>query len=475
MAVTIKDIVQNQKNELAAAKKKLYIERDGISLDFKSSLINVVIGPRRAGKSCFCMHSLLKEDNFGYVNFDDESLIKTEDYDEIIVAIKSVYSDPKILFFDEIQNLPRWELFVNKLQRRGYKIVLTGSNANLLSTELSTHLTGRYNPVYVFPFGLKEIINGQSSTEAETQEYLDQFLHQGGYPEPVLSGLDIKNYLGTLLESIIYKDIIKRFKLRYSKIIEELAYYLLSNVSSEYSSRNIAKTLEIKSKNTIARYIDYLEETLILFTLPKYSFKVKDQIQSNKKIYSFDNGFIAAKGFSISRDSGKLLENTIASYFKKCEYEGMFNIFFWKSENKHEVDFVLTKANKVVALVQSCYDLGNKATEEREIKGLLGASKALGCNNLFIISLNKAVDFETVVGNMKYKITYLKARDLLKEGYEGVNKYILKKNDEDQYLGELAAKREKSSKERISHSEMKKDLEAPSEELKKVRTKIAKL
>jgi len=427
MANTVKDIIQNQKSELEAYKDKVYVERDGVNLDFKSSLINVVIGPRRAGKSYFCMHSLLKQGKFGYANFDDESLFKIENYDEIITAIKSVYADPKILFFDEIQNLPNWELFVNKLQRRNYKIVLTGSNANLLGTELATHLTGRYNSVFVFPFGLKEIINGRSFTEAETQEYLDQFLHKGGYPEPVLSGLDLKNYLGTLLESIIYKDIIKRFKIRYSKTIEELTYYLLSNVSSEYSSRNIAKTLEIKSKNTIARYIDYLEEALILFTLPKYSFKVKEQIQSNKKIYSFDNGFIAAKGFSISRDSGKLLENTIASYFKRCEYESMFEVFFWKSENKHEVDFVLKKANKVVALIQVCYDLSNKTAEEREIKGLVWASKTLDCDNLFVINLNKSVDVEAEAGGVKYKITYLKAGDLMKEGYEGVNKYILKK------------------------------------------------
>ena len=425
MANIVKDIIQVQKSEIEAGRAKAYVERDGVILDLNSALINVVIGPRRAGKSFFCMHSLIKQGNFGYANFDDESLIKTENYDEIITAIKSVYFDPKILFFDEIQNLPRWELFVNRLQRQDYKIVLTGSNANLLSTELSTHLTGRFKALYVFPFGFKEILNGKNATEAETQEHLEQFLRKGGYPEPILAGLDVKNYLSTLLESIIYKDIIKRFKLRYAKIIEELAYYLLSNVASEYSARNIAKTLEVKSKNTIARYIDYLEEALVLFTITKYSFKVKEQIQANKKIYSFDNGFISAKGFLNSRDSGKLLENTIASYFKRCEYGGLFDLFFWKNENKHEVDFVLKKAEKIVALVQSCYDLNEKGTEQRELRGLLEASKILNCENLIVVNSNKTQDLLKEAGGKKYKVRYIKARDLLKEGYKGVDRYIL--------------------------------------------------
>ncbi|MFH0986868.1 MAG: AAA family ATPase, partial [Candidatus Micrarchaeota archaeon] len=142
----IRDVLLLQKREMGAKLSEKYVERDA-GAKMSAGIINVIIGPRRAGKSCFALHTLRKTGNFGYVNFDDEKLVEVENYDEIIDAINSIYGSPKFLLFDEIQNLSRWELFVNRLQRQGYNLVITGSNSNLLSRELATHLTGRFLPI----------------------------------------------------------------------------------------------------------------------------------------------------------------------------------------------------------------------------------------------------------------------------------------------------------------------------------------
>lgn len=200
-----KDIIILQKRELAQKLKDLYIPRETELKEIKSNLIKVVIGPRRAGKSSFSAHCLGKLSGFGYVNFDDEKLIDVTDYNEIISAVDSVYDKPKYLLLDEIQNLAKWELFVNRLQRQGYNLIITGSNSNLLSFELATHLTGRYSSVLIFTFSFKEFLKyrGGELTEVEIREQLNSYLKSGGYPEPLVKNLNYKEYLLTLLDSIM--------------------------------------------------------------------------------------------------------------------------------------------------------------------------------------------------------------------------------------------------------------------------------
>src|SRR3989338_8397577 len=150
MLQEIKERTILQKREIEVKLKEKYIERNQ-DLKLNNDLIKVIVGPRRAGKSFFAIHFLNKRGKFGYVNFDDEKLVEVENYDEIITAMNSVYDNPKFVLFDEIQNLPKWELFVNRLQRQGYNLVITGSNSHLLSRELSTHLTGRHIPITLLP------------------------------------------------------------------------------------------------------------------------------------------------------------------------------------------------------------------------------------------------------------------------------------------------------------------------------------
>ena len=202
-----------QKRELEKTLEANYVPRDIPLAALDKNIIKVITGPRRAGKSFFTLHELSKQGNFGYVNFDDEALVEVEDYNEIIDTLQSVYQQTDLLFLDEIQNLPKWELFVNRLQRQGYRLVVTGSNSRLLSRELATHLTGRYLPTLVFPFSFREYLRYYypgDVTSNEIRTKLSDFLQYGGFPEPLVKDLDLKQYLNTLHDSVLFKDIIKR-------------------------------------------------------------------------------------------------------------------------------------------------------------------------------------------------------------------------------------------------------------------------
>ena len=316
----VRDILLLQKRELNEKLKEKYIERNIDFKKFNNGMIKVITGPRRAGKSFFSIHTLNRLGNFGYVNFDDERLVGLKDYDEIISAMNSIYNEPKYLLLDEIQNLEKWELFANRLQRQGYNLIITGSNSKLLSTELAAHLTGRHLAITIFPFSFKEFLKtGEKElTENEIKEKLHFYLTYGGYPEPLVKGvIDYRDYLSTLFDSIIYKDIVKRFRIRFIQAIEDLATYLISNITKAYSYNTLSKITKCKSVHTVEKYLNYLEESFIFFRLNRFSFKIKEQISAPRKIYCVDNGLIYAKAFRFSRDIGKLYENIVCIELKK--------------------------------------------------------------------------------------------------------------------------------------------------------------
>ena len=310
---------------------------------------------------------------------------------------------------DEIQNLKNWELFVNRLQRQGYNLVITGSNSKLLSQELSTHLTGRHLLINVFPFSFKEFLKLENKelTEGEVKTRLLSYLTYGGYPEPLIKNLDHRDYLSTLFDSIIYKDIIKRFKIRSVQGLEDLATYLISNIAKEYSYNTLSKMTRCKSVHTIEKYLSYLEEAFIFFKLNRYSFKVKEQISSGKKIYCIDNGLIHAKAFKLSYDMGRLYENLVAIELKKLEMNGSANIYYWKSKAHEEVDFVVKSGLKVNQLIQVCYDTDEIKTKEREIKALIKAGLEFNCKNLLIITADYEAEEKVSWFGNKGKIKFI--------------------------------------------------------------------
>lgn len=224
----LRDIILGQKSELEKVFGQTYIKRDIKQFSLEHDLVKVVMGPRRAGKSFFVLHSLKQKGNFGYVNFDNEALVGLQNYDDLIAEVNRVYGKPAIIFFDEVQNLPNWELFVNRLQRQGYNIVVSGSNSKLLSRELATHLTGRHIPKTVLTFSFEEYLRAKNAdtaklTTQQREDLLLNYMQSGGYPEIVMKKLDASQYLGVLFESILYKDIIKRHNIRKGADIERLA------------------------------------------------------------------------------------------------------------------------------------------------------------------------------------------------------------------------------------------------------------
>ena len=384
----IRDMLLLQKNELDLGLRQRYIKRDAKIKGISSDVIKVIIGPRRAGKSFFATHELLGSGSFGYVNFDDEALSEIKDYNEVVTEINSLYDKPKFLLFDEIQNLERWELFVNRMQRQGYNLIITGSNSNLLSKELATHLTGRHLTTNIFPLSFKEFISydGREMSESEMRTRFSDYLERGGYPEPLVKGLDYNEYLSALFDSVIYKDIVKRYRIRKPKVVEELARYLISNSAKEFSYGNLAKMTNSDSDVTIKRYLGYLEEAFLFFEVGRYSAKVKEQVTSNKKIYCIDNGLIRAKAFRTGEDRGRLYENLAAIELMRRSSDGVLELYYWKNQQHEEVDFVVKMQGKITKLLQVCSDISRANTKNRETRALLKCSRELKCNDLTVLT-----------------------------------------------------------------------------------------
>lgn len=270
----------------------------------------------------------------------------------------------------------------------GFQLVITGSNSNLLSHDLATHLTGRHLPTYLFTFSFKEYLRifSKESNDFERKERFLDFLARGGYPEPWMRSLDLKSYLQVLFDSILFKDIVKHHRIRYAGALENMANWLISNIASDFSYTSLSKQTQISSVHTLQNYLNYLESAFIFFTVSRFSFKVKEQQKSNKKLYCFDNGFYSAKAFQLSPDLGKLLENLVAIELKRRALQNGWNLFYWKGRENEEVDFVIRQGTAVSQLIQVCWDPAAQKAKERETRALLKASRELGCDHLTIIT-----------------------------------------------------------------------------------------
>lgn len=390
----IKNALIGQKAERDAFLKGNYVPREGIlsaRAALANTLIKVIMGPRRAGKSIFAIQ-MLKGVDFAYVNFDDERLADTDDFDEILKSIIEVYGETEYLLFDEIQNVKGWELFVNRLHRRGKNLIVTGSNSKLLSRELATHLTGRYIPFQVLPFSFPEFLLAGNFDLDDTLDLkerqglllrnLSDYLSTGGYPEIVTGNLDGKHYLATLFDSILFKDIVKRYNVRYAKKLYDLGRYLITSHSSLFSYNKLKNLLEIRSVHTVENYLEYLKEAYLIFNLDRFSDKSKESLKSPRKAYAYDLGIINSIKFKISPDLGRLLENLVAIELLRREEE----FYYYKTRDGKEVDFAIKEGLTIAQLVQVCYEISDKTTRNREINSLIKVAKETGCNNLMILT-----------------------------------------------------------------------------------------
>ena len=384
----VRDVLLLQQREIEGRLGERYVEREVPPERLSRDLINVITGPRRAGKSFFAMHAVREHGPFGYVNFDDERLCGLADYDELVVALDALCGEPRHLLLDEVQNLPKWELFVNRLQRQGYQLTITGSNAHLLSSELATHLTGRHAQIVLLPFSFGEYLRslGGERTQAELVEALRGYAEVGGYPEPLLKEIDRREYLRTLVHSILYKDIVARHRIRAPQSLDDLASYLMSNTAQECSLNRLARMARFKGVHTVEKYLRCLEEAFLFFSVRRFSPKFREQVRANRKSYCIDNGLVTAASFRISPDTGKLYENLVAIALHRRRLEGELELYFWKGEQQHEVDFVVKRGPQVRQLIQVCADVSDPRTKAREVRALLKASEELKCRDLLVVT-----------------------------------------------------------------------------------------
>ena len=365
----------------------------------QNPLIKLITGPRRVGKSVFAL-LMLQGKNFAYLNFDDNQLLEKWDEDLAMSALDDVYPGYDFMLLDEIQNLPDWDLWVSKLYRRGKNLIITGSNAKMLSSEMATVLTGRYLQIEMLPFSLDETMSWRNISldrEKPTAQAIvlaDDYLRNGGYPETIQARSITKSYLSTLFDSILLKDVAKRHKVRNTTDLYNLANYLLSNFCNPISANELAGELGLSSVATTKKFCNYLNEPYLFFYLPRFNNKLKLMNKVPKKVYVVDNGFVQSTAFSLSENLGRLLENQVFVELLRRGYAPGTTLFYYRTRNDKEIDFVTRKGAKVEQLIQVCYDMTSEKTRKRELDALVEAADELHCDNLLVITNNQQEKIE---------------------------------------------------------------------------------
>ena len=342
-----------------------------------NDLIKVITGIRRCGKSY--MLGLIKEElikrgikehNIILINFDSKKYKNIKNNNELDKIVEKTIKNKKgkvYLFFDEIQNVKKWERSI-----AGYKIdydcdiYITGSNSNLLSGELATHLTGRYFEIKMYPFSYQEFLNFHQ--KSSSIDMFNEYLQYGGMPQTFLLDETQKiDYLDDLFNSIFYKDIVKRYQIRDIDILERLTTFIFDNIGNIFSASSIAeyykKEMNIKISNkTITNYLKYLENACFIKKVKREDLKGKGILKFNEKYYVTDHGFCEVKAKGNKDNIGRVIENMVYFEFLRRGWK----ITIGKTNN-HEVDFVCRK-HKQTVYVQVSYLLESDETIEREFR-----------------------------------------------------------------------------------------------------------
>jgi uncharacterized protein len=342
----------------------------------------IITGVRRCGKSSLLKlikeHLHLKTNQFLYINFNDERFVNFEvsNFDEILdYFLENKLSKKCFLFLDEVQEVKNWEKWVDRIKSK-FNILITGSNSKLLSTEISTVLTGRSLNISLFPFSFLEFLefnkielknyNLDKNIQKTIKENFKNYFKNGGFPKMIKEKNRI--ILKELYENILYRDIINRFNKNLIKSIKEISVYLQSNLATDLSLRTLSKISGIKNLATLKNILEAFENSFLFFSTNKFDYSVKKQIQNPKKIYSIDNGLSFNLSFKFSDNLGNFLENLVAVELKRRVKE----IFYHRE--KYECDFVIREGKNISEAIQVCYDL-NEKNKERETKGLFEAMK----------------------------------------------------------------------------------------------------
>jgi predicted AAA+ superfamily ATPase len=394
----LKRIISDQQNNVLLPEA--YIERDEYEAKLESFATNpeivVIIGMRRCGKSVLMnkVRQQNKESDY-YFNFEDERLVEfnLKDFETLQIVFTELFGIQKTYYFDEIQNILGWEMFARRLYNAGNKIYITGSNANLFSDELGTRLTGRYLSMSVYPLSFKEYLSHHEPDIVKAKalstiqlglrnKYFQDYLQKGGIPEYVK--YQQIEYLQTLYESILYRDIIARYKISNVLALKKMVFYLASHCSKTFTYNSLRKFLELGSVTTVIDYSYYLERSFLCFFVHKYSDSINAQQQSAKKIYFCDHILAKTLGFRISPDIGRTLENIVFLELKRRKYD----IFYYHQVK--ECDFIIREGIKTVQAIQVCVSLDDPHTKKREIEGLIEALDYFSMQKGIIITEREA-------------------------------------------------------------------------------------
>lgn len=382
-----------------------------------------ILGPRRSGKTYYLyflikklLKSGIKRERILYLNFENPNLfdLSLKDLPKILEVFYELYPQNKSqkiwLFFDEIQNIKDWEVFVRSiLDKEKAQVFISGSSSRLLSREIATSLRGRTLSYLLLPFSFREVLKAKnvpyqkylsSKEQAQILNVFEEYFSYGGYPENVIYPQERKRIINEIIEVTIHRDLIERYGIRNIKVIKIMFNYLLK--AKEFSIHKFyffLKSLNIKvSKNSLYNYLEYFNDAFIFFPLRRFSYSLKRMEQSAPKIYSVDNGFIESL---VGNDKSKKFENLV---FLSLLQKGLEpnKDFFYYSLNGGEVDFVLKKGTKISRLIQACFEIDDFTTKEREVKSLLKASQQLGCANLLVITSDLAGKQRVKGKNIKF-------------------------------------------------------------------------
>jgi hypothetical protein len=398
----ILQVLQEQREEIMSYTPGKWVTRKEESLfEFDSTLAQIVIGVRRSGKSTLCHKVLLEHSiNYGYVNLDDDRFAKLQvgDLNTLLSCVYQTYgTDLSYLFLDEIQNVDGWHLFVNRLLRMGIHVFVTGSNAKLLSSELATHLTGRYNEIHLYPFSFSEFcdyyridkLTLTTKADADRKRAFMDYIHLGGFPE-MQHVRNKRGYVQSLMEAILKKDIKERYHIRRIEALQKIANHLINNVCQEVNYDKLSEMFNIADK-TVKGYVDYLKQAFLIQILPKYSYKSQERIRSTKA-YIVDPGLQNYRDNALAPENlGWRLENVVyIELLRRCANDFLDIYFYRPSSRQKEVDFVVCNQSRVIELIQVAYDIDNEKTFKRETTSLLQASEALHCDKLSLIAFSQS-------------------------------------------------------------------------------------
>lgn len=392
----LETILADQAEELKLKKNQHFCWRmEEDKIDLNSTQAQVVIGVRRSGKSTLCYNALTRKGvKFAYVNFDDERLIhlSADDLNDVLEVLYKLNGDFNYLFIDEIQNIPEWYLFVNRLLRKQMHVVITGSNAKLLSGELATHLTGRHHSIVLYPFSFAEYcdvkgVDTRSMTTraiAERRDAFDLYMRQGGFPELQFIS-DDRDYIDGLVNNILKRDIEQRFNIIHTSSFELMSHHLLNVAPTIIVDKSLQEAFGFKSQHTVKNYVSYLKQAYLLVGLHKYSPKSRQRL-GGEKVYPIDVALMNRREDAFAGENlGWRLETIVyLELLRRYKSHGLDIYYF--SDRSGECDFVVCDGRKAILAIQVSYDISSDKTRKRELSGLALAAKKTGCENLLLLT-----------------------------------------------------------------------------------------